>query len=240
MNEKKIILENIDYNTLDVLPTQHAIIGKDNKYIWLDSTVIPLIGYKSLDQAVGITDFDIKTPAAEFAQIFINQNQEVIRDKQKKEYITCCYYQDNSPMFFLVTKCPAYNKNEELNAVVIIVQHISNSQLQQLRHCLSGAPRKKRAHTKGQFVFELSHTFKGDISLSERQIEILSLLIRGKTISNIASILQLSPRTVEDYTSVIKDKFYCSSKSELIEKAIDRGYWTVLPKRFIDTPTIII
>ncbi|MFN3234579.1 MAG: response regulator transcription factor, partial [Gammaproteobacteria bacterium] len=184
--------------------------------------------------------FDIKTPAAEFAQTFMNQNQAVIQNKQKKEYMNCCYYQDNTPMFFFVTKSPVYNKNDELYAVMITAHHINNSQLQQLGHCLSGAPRKKHAHTKGQFVFDLSHTFKGDTSLSERQMEILSLLIRGKTISNIANILQLSPRTVEDYTSVIKDKFYCSSKSELIEKAIDRGYWTVLPKRFIDTPSIII
>lgn len=56
-------------------------------------------------------------------------------------------------------------------------------------------------------------------NLSKRQLECLWWLTRNKTAKEIAKILNLSHRTVEDYISQIKIKLTCSTKQELVEYA---------------------
>lgn len=56
---------------------------------------------------------------------------------------------------------------------------------------------------------------------SKREIECLQLTMHGKTAKQIARILEISHRTVEEYLTNIKIKTHSTSKSELIEKAFD-------------------
>lgn len=58
------------------------------------------------------------------------------------------------------------------------------------------------------------------IKLSKRQKECLYWLLRGKTASEIAEVLQLSRRTIETYINHIKVKFHCNSKTELVVKGL--------------------
>jgi DNA-binding CsgD family transcriptional regulator len=56
-----------------------------------------------------------------------------------------------------------------------------------------------------------------DIHLSQRENEIMMHLSRGRTAKNIAIILGISYRTVENHIARIKNKFDCTTKSELID-----------------------
>ncbi len=56
------------------------------------------------------------------------------------------------------------------------------------------------------------------ISLTKRQLECCHLLMQGKTIKEMASIIGLSIRTVEDYLTHIRVKLGCRNKTELIIK----------------------
>lgn len=58
------------------------------------------------------------------------------------------------------------------------------------------------------------------IQLSQRQAACARLLLEGKTIKQIATILSLSPRTVETYINNLKIKFSCENKTILIKKLI--------------------
>lgn len=60
-----------------------------------------------------------------------------------------------------------------------------------------------------------------EILLSKRQNEILSFIIKGKTIKEISRILYLSPRTVGHYYETLKNKLNVSTKSELISKIME-------------------
>jgi DNA-binding CsgD family transcriptional regulator len=59
------------------------------------------------------------------------------------------------------------------------------------------------------------------IILSLRESQIVRELVRGRFIKQIASMLGLSPRTVEDYLGNIKKKLNVPSKNKLIEKVFD-------------------
>lgn len=62
-------------------------------------------------------------------------------------------------------------------------------------------------------------TFPVD-SLSERQLEILRLLGRGRPTTKIAEDLHLSVKTVEGYIARIKEKLGVATANELLQYAI--------------------
>lgn len=61
-----------------------------------------------------------------------------------------------------------------------------------------------------------------EIYFTEREKNIIFQLIRGKTAREIAIILNRSQRTIEKHIENLKLKTHSSSKSELIEKIIDK------------------
>jgi len=79
---------------------------------------------------------------------------------------------------------------------------------------------------RGSFVINRE---KRDIDLTPRETEILFFLLRGGVARRIAELLSISVRTVEHHIDALKDKFTVASKSELIEKAIEKGYFYITP-----------
>ena len=63
--------------------------------------------------------------------------------------------------------------------------------------------------------------------LSKRELQALKLFLQGYTISQVADVIHLSPRTIEMYLQKLKEKLHCESKSELIMKAIERNWLAI-------------
>jgi DNA-binding CsgD family transcriptional regulator len=89
----------------------------------------------------------------------------------------------------------------------------------------------KGAETTGRAKLDL---VRGPISLftepdlSERQREILTLLIGGETIREIAAMTYLSPSTVRNHLSAIYKKFGVHSQAALVAKVL--GGWSGPPE----------
>lgn len=62
------------------------------------------------------------------------------------------------------------------------------------------------------------------IDLTLRQTQCLYYLIRGKTAKEIAKIINLSHRTIEDHIAGLRYKLDCNTIRELIGKAIECGF----------------
>jgi two-component system, NarL family, invasion response regulator UvrY len=60
-------------------------------------------------------------------------------------------------------------------------------------------------------------------TLSQREFEVFSLLAEGKTVNDIADILNLSPKTVGTHHTTIKQKLNVSNSAELARLAIRSG-----------------
>ena len=57
-------------------------------------------------------------------------------------------------------------------------------------------------------------------TLTERQKEVLALLVKGKTMREVAAILKITPRTVAFHKYRIMETLEISSNAELIRYAI--------------------
>lgn len=64
---------------------------------------------------------------------------------------------------------------------------------------------------------------QGDEALSDREVEVLSLLAHGYTNPEIAEKLVVSVRTVESHRSHILTKLRLSTRAELVQYALDHG-----------------
>lgn len=60
--------------------------------------------------------------------------------------------------------------------------------------------------------------------LSTREIDVLKLMVDGKTYKEIAQILGLSSKTVDCYSQRIKVKTQCHSVALLVRFAIKNGW----------------
>lgn len=60
-----------------------------------------------------------------------------------------------------------------------------------------------------------------EIYLSRREMQCLLYLVKGKTAKEAAQEMYISPRTVEDYIGLIKEKLGCKTRSELVCYALE-------------------
>lgn len=59
--------------------------------------------------------------------------------------------------------------------------------------------------------------------LSPRELQVVTLLAKGKTVSSIASEMSLSPKTISTYRERILEKLRLTSTSDIIRYAIEEG-----------------
>jgi DNA-binding NarL/FixJ family response regulator len=62
--------------------------------------------------------------------------------------------------------------------------------------------------------------------LSEREVQVLRLVVEGLKTKDIAARLGIGPRTVETYRDHLKKKLHCATNSQLISWAIQEGIAT--------------
>lgn len=68
------------------------------------------------------------------------------------------------------------------------------------------------------------------IPLNENELSVLTLLLRGVPVKRIASIYDLSTRTVENRIESLKDKFGALNQQNLIDTARKMGYQSVISR----------
>jgi two-component system response regulator NreC len=64
---------------------------------------------------------------------------------------------------------------------------------------------------------------EGDVSLTARELQVLSLLALGHTNQEVARRLYVSVRTVETHRARVRDKLGTETRAELIAAARERG-----------------
>ncbi|NRB10251.1 MAG: PAS domain-containing protein [Rickettsiaceae bacterium] len=221
--ENEVLITRFEY--LKNFPGHVVVKDVNSNYQVISKDFSSDFGWKTVNEVIGKTDYDIPCKASELAESFRNIDRKVI--KYNITGITIeAFYAVSSLMVVLVNKKPIYDKKGEIIGLICILTDITNLTVKNYVE-LNDLDKKVVAGFKPK-QYVLTPEFS-PLSLSRRQQECLSLLIRGKTAKEIAYVLGISFRTVEIHLQITKHKLGCNSKSQLIEKAIDSGFLFHVP-----------
>ncbi len=129
------------------------------------------------------------------ADISIQENEEVFRSELPKQFTNILSMPSMYKIKMLTFKAPFYDQNDKLAGVFGISHYLSEVSLASIQ----------------------------DLKFSSRETECLTYLLTGKTMREISEILGISRKTVGTYVERLKAKLNCSTRSQLISRAIELG-----------------
>lgn len=193
----KVNLKELIINTKFLDQIEQPIFVKDTNgiYTYCNSAFSDFLGVPK-NKVLNHTAFDIAPQA--FAKIYTEADKELFASIGHQEYLSKIKPQDSSQEVKVVFKKS------------VIYDH---------KNTLSGFIGTIELHKN--IVPDPLTTLR---KLTEREIETLNLLASGKSVKQIASILQISPHTVTDHLKSIYLKLDVHSKNEAIYKALT--FWS--------------
>lgn len=212
----------------------HVILDKDCRFTCATQYSAELCGYKRWEDMVGTTVFDFPCMAVEHAPEFHVQDRKVIEQCCSMRVLNINQYDSGEIKFYLTNKKPLINSNNE-----IVGLETSNTDLEKesvvSQFCMVLYKSQLALHAKGLFKglsYEIVDCYC-EHGLSKCQSEILFLLGYGKSAKQIAELIYVSSRTVEDYIEKLRWELGVQTKSQLTEYAIVAGLVFQIPSSLI-------
>jgi DNA-binding CsgD family transcriptional regulator len=198
-------------------------------YTEINQECAHLFGLKKKGLLSSFTDYEIPCKISDYADTFRQQDQQVLASGNPLKILEVHFCSNNEWKVMLNTKNPLLDINNHVIGTFAYCIDITNllGPIQNLLTSLYPFKQSNNNLTSGSYIL---HQCDSTTDLTNRQMDCLFYLIRGKTSKEIAEILKLSVRTIEHYVEQIKDKFFCRTKSELIDLAISKGFMNVIPK----------
>lgn len=222
------MIKNLDF--IANLPS--LAIAKDNisRYLNISHAFAKLLGWQYAHQCLGRTDYEIPCQAVEFADEFIKLDKKVIATRESMLALDIQNYSSGWKLV-LVERNPLELELDSGMAVglfnhCIDVSHVDLFKSYFILHQLDNK-HFGRSYKPASYILNKLHK---PLPLTEKQESCLFLLIRGKTLKEIAKIMHVSPRTIECHIDALKVKLHCQYKNELIEKAICSDFLYYIPE----------
>ncbi len=215
----------------------------DSIYTEVNTNCAELFGINNKRDISGFTDSEIPCKISEFAELFRQQDNQVITTGRPLKILEVHNCSKNQLKIMLNTKNPLRDENNIIIGTFAYCIDITN-EIDLVKKLLSSVNRnlfsnKETKLTRGSYILSHNNTIlpstpslpqvlEGNLisdndfvngntnELTPRQLECAILYVKGFTIKEIGKILKLSPRTVGHYIENIKDKYQCSKKHELI------------------------
>ncbi len=214
-----------------------AWFDRDFAIVSSNQMTADLFGFSCVDSMLGVKPAEIHCPAAECADDFIHQFEQVFSSKKEKMILDVHPYADGINHSFITTKRPLFNNNDEVFAIECRMTEVPQKNLNRLLCQLLMLDKRYNDNAQISYETDLNSTSK---PLSAREEECIFFLIRGASIKEIARFMHLSPRTVEAYLNNIKIKFDCHTKAQVIEYAIANGILPFIPKSILNSSNVSI
>lgn len=195
-------------------PFEVFIMNLDSSIAIANDSVAETCGADSVNDIAG------KSPNIFFdklsADYIMNCDKTVIKHSQHQINEYDMVRNDEVITHHYAVRMPLYDESEK---IIGIIGYSAVSD----RHSLLDFMNKIIKQPNNVRLKELN-TKSSNIYLSNREHQCLKLLIRGKTMREIATYLYISPRTVEHHIVNCKLKFNVTTKSQLVDSALDYFY----------------
>lgn len=233
--EKEIAL--IAFNQLIKLTHGHVYVkDEDGHYLYCNEAQAKSLGLQA-EEIIGKTDFDLSEK--EVAEKYRQSDIEIMQSGEVKILEEEAFYNDEH-LIFLSTKAPLLGSHGEIIGLLGISLDITAQKEAKLlreqvaQHKAIEAKNKLFKDFTGELTrlinkfqvlsdrgeTELNMDDEGTIKLTKRETEVLYLLSRGKKPKDIASKLDISPKTAQNIVDgKLFPKFGTNNISSLLEKA---------------------
>ncbi len=233
-------LNNIDFNKLDSfqesiqgLPLLISFVDLQDRYTVVTDRVARLCGFRTAAAMIGRKDQELKCAVAKRAPQFQEENHSVIDRRAPKVFMDIAGpYADDQFYVIYYERVPLFDAVNEVKGVATFAHFYSPDQFQKLSHFLFLSS-KKYLDNGEEARYLLTEAQDDELNLTQREMECLYFILRGKTAAEMGRILNISIKTIEFHMTNLKDKFRVFSKSSLIEKALHLGYLFRIPKSLI-------
>lgn len=215
---------------LNQLPT--CIAWKDDKSIFMGGNELAAkyCGLKSPLELEGLTDYEVKAPFAQHAEEYKRQDQIVLKEKTTLD-IFGVYLCNHGIYETVMTRKVPLRKDNIVIGTLYQATVLSKKFITSFVNALLKIDNKYDDFNKNKQRSYLCNRkyIDDEINLTQRESECLFFILRGSPLPKIANILNISARTVEKHIENIKAKMGVHFKSQLIERAIAKGYLYTIP-----------
>ena len=210
------------------------ILTKDinSRYTSISDCFARMTGWKDARECIGNTDYDIPSDVSVHADDFVKFDQIVLNGEKSLRSISIQHFTTGFDVL-MGERVPLFNEANDITGIMGTGVKLTRSSLWYAFVALQEQD-KLLQKSKTGFVY-LVEDVALPFPLTTRQHECLFLLLRGKRVKEIAAILDISSRTVEEHLALVKEKLGCLTRSQLIEKAIQSGYLYFIPPSLCDS-----
>ncbi|MGI4813729.1 MAG: LuxR C-terminal-related transcriptional regulator [Janthinobacterium lividum] len=201
----------------------------DSVFTYMNRGLADAVGFRHPQDCLGLTDADLPSRVCEFAETFQLQDQEVIATQKHMRTLEVHPLAGNRWRAYIVNKSFHLDPLSGGKQVICHAFELSTAGMVELGAALN------RSHIGGK---EAEPTTAGsyrvgrceEADLTRREAEVLFFVLRGRNAKAIARVLGLSPRTVEQYIDVLKQKFAAHSRTELVDAALAADCFNFIPE----------
>lgn len=194
MNNIQLANPNITPESLIHCDSRIWIFWKDldGRFLGCNDNMAKAIDLKHPSEIIGLCDYDLRVTKEE-SDYFIRCDQIVMRANASRQF-NDTFTRDGIRLDLTVLKSPLMLDGEIIGSF--------------------GISFLRNKHNRSATTLSV---IKAQYQLTERELEVIQLFVRGKTAKEIAILLQISNRTVETHIKNIKVKTHCKKRSMLID-----------------------
>ncbi|KVD74033.1 helix-turn-helix transcriptional regulator [Burkholderia sp. ABCPW 14] len=206
---------------------------RQSRFIHVNDAFARVVGVRNPRELENKSAFDLPCGSSNCADQFQAQDREVRETGRAIKVLDVHPYASDVWMAFVFTKIPLVDRNQEIVGTIFHAAELSQIDMITLGRVIGDSYAGKRV---GDPVEQGSYRIdsrKDALALTERERQVLFFLARNKTAKDVANILGLSVRTIEQYMESLRCKFSASSKNELIDLAAGAGYCNRIPQSLL-------
>ncbi len=212
------------------LPGYVAVHDLESKYALVNNKALDFLGLKSLDQIIGDRYEDMSGFISDSSEELYKQDQLVFSTEKNARFLGFHKVSDVDCKVMMGEKRVLRDNNNKVNGLLSHWTDITDFNVLDVGKLLLNSQKSHMGKSNTlQFGYMLTDEESVVTGLTNRQMECLFFMLRGKTNKSIADSLGVGERKVECHIVEIKERLGCISRSECIEKSIYKGYINIIP-----------